>query len=243
MSNQLLAALPQPDRDRLLGACDEFMLLPSEVLCEAGDPAGHVYFPSSGFISLITRTEGPRGLEVGMVGREGLLGGQWALGVGASPWRALIQGQGMAYRAPAAVFRRELQRSGALRRQVLRHVYVLLAQQALTAACIHEHLLGPRLARWLLMSHDRASDDQLQFTHAFLASMLGLRRVGVTLAIGELQRDGLIHCHRGTITVLDRTHLEARACACYAGQRRILADVMGAGLDDRGTHCQPNRRR
>ena len=225
--NHLLERLPRRDRDRLLAECEPMPLVLSEVLYEAGTPTRHVYFPTSGFVSLVAAVDGHPGLEVGMVGPEGMLGAPMVLGVAVSPLRALVQGPGMACRIAAAAFKRELARSAALQHQMHRYVYVLMAQMAASAGCLRFHLIGPRLARWLLMSQDRAHSDQFHVTHEFLAYMLGVRRVGVTVAAGDLQRRGLIRYHRGELTVLDRAALEAAACSCYAADRRAYAEQLG----------------
>ena len=214
--NELIAALPRPDRLRLVAAGEPVELVLSEVLCEAGAPTTHAYFPRSGFVSLVTRTESHPGLEVGMVGREGLLGVQLVLGVGTAPLRALVQGPGIALRLEAAAFREQLAASVALRHVVEHYLYVRLLQMATASTCLRFHMIGPRLARWLLMSQDRAHADHFRVTHEFLAYMLGVRRVGITVAAGQLQRDGLITYHRGELNVLDRAGLEAAACSCYA---------------------------
>ena len=219
--NHLIELLPRRDRHHLLSVCEPFELVIADVLCERGTPTRHVYFPTDGFISLVTPIENHPGLEVGMVGREGMLGFQLTLGVAVEPLRALVQGPGHAWRVGAAAFRRELAGSTALRRVLDRYLFVLMAQLAASAACLRFHLVGPRLARWLLMSHDRAHADQFVVTHEFLALMLGVRRVGITLAAGALQRAGLIEYRRGNLTVLDRPGLEAAACTCYAVDRKV----------------------
>ena len=218
--NRLIQLLPRADRTHLLAACEPAMLTLSEVLCEPGKPTRHVYFPTEGFISLVTLVVGYPGLEVGMVGREGMVGAQLALGVATSPLHALVQGSGSALRIGSKAFRGELARSAALQRQMNRYLYVLMAQLATSAACLRFHLIGPRLARWLLMTQDRAHADTFHVTHEFLAYMLGVRRVGVTAAAGALQRLGLIEYKRGEMTVLDRPGLEHAACTCYAADRR-----------------------
>lgn len=161
-----------------------------------------------------------------MVGREGMLGSQMALGVQRAPLRALVQGAGSARRIGAGAFRRELSRSQSLQRGMNRYLYVLMAQLAASAACLRFHLIGPRLARWLLMSQDRAHADHFHVTHEFLAYMLGVRRVGVTMAAGALQHSGLIRYHRGEITVIDRAGLEAAACDCYAADQKTFSETI-----------------
>ena len=227
VENHLLERLPRQDRVRLLAACESVELVLSEVLCEPGQPVRHVYFPVQGFISLVTPVDGSPGVEVGMIGREGMLGAQLALGVATAPWRALVQGAGGAWRIGTAAFKRELARSPALQRGLNRYLYVLMAQHAASAGCLRFHLTGQRLARWLLMSQDRAHSDSFHVTHEFLAYMLGMRRVGITAAASALQKEGLIEYHRGELTVLDRQGLEAAACSCYAADRRTYADLLG----------------
>jgi CRP-like cAMP-binding protein len=225
--NHLLELLPAADLQRLLARCDTVQLVLGEVLCEADAPLTHAYFPVDGFISLLTRIEEHPSLEVGMVGREGLFGAALSLGVAVSPLQALVQGPGRAWRIPAAALRRELARSAALRATLQHYIYVVMAQMASSAACLRFHLIGPRLARWLLMSEDRAHADHFQVTHEFLACMLGVRRVGVTVAAGALQRQGLIAYHRGQVTVLDRSGLEAASCPCYARQHLAYQAMLG----------------
>lgn len=221
--NQLIQRLPRLDRERLLAACEPVALHLADVLQERGAATRHVYFPTSGFVSLVAMVDEHPGLEVGMVGQEGLLGVHLALGVTTAPLRALVQGAGTALRIARVPFARELARSTALRNGLNRYLYVLMAQLAAAAACLRFHLVGPRLARWLLMSHDRAGADSFHVTHEFLAYMLGVRRVGVTVAAGELQKQGLIAYHRGELTVLDRGGLETAACSCYDSDRQAYA--------------------
>ncbi|MEP7302130.1 MAG: Crp/Fnr family transcriptional regulator [Caldimonas sp.] len=224
--NNLVDLLPRKDRARLIALCEPVPLVLSTVLCEVGEPTRHVYFPDHGFISLLTMASGTPGVEVGMIGNEGMLGAQLALGVSAAPVRAMVQGAGTALRLAAKTFRRELARSAALQRSLDRYVYVLMAQQASSAACLRFHPIGRRLARWLLMSQDRAHAASFRVTHEFLAHMLGVRRVGVTAAAGALQRLGLIAYRRGDLTVLDRPGLEGAACGCYAADRRTYDEVL-----------------
>lgn len=225
--NHLIEQLPRRERERLLAVAEPVQLVLTEVVCESGTPARHVYFPVDGFISLLTSVDAHPSLEVGMVGREGMLGVWLALGVTDTPWRAIVQGSGSAWRIAALPFRRELARSPALRRILDRYLCVLMAQLAASAACLRFHRIEPRLARWLLMTQDCAHADRFHVTHDFLAYMLGVRRVGVTMAAGALQERGQIAYHRGELVVLDRAGLEASACSCYAADRRVYAAVMG----------------
>ena len=226
VENHLIELLPRTDRRSLLALCEPIQLVLGEVLCEPGEPTRHVYFPIDGFISLVAQIDSHPGLEVGMVGREGMLGAQLALGVAAVPLHALVQGPGAAWRMASADLRRELARSEALQRGLNRYVYVLMSQLAASAACLHFHPIGPRLARCLLMSQDRAHSDSFHVTHEFLALMLGVRRVGVTTAACALQRSGLIEYYRGDLTVLNRPGLEAMACGCYAADRQAYAKLL-----------------
>lgn len=225
--NHLIELLPATDRARLLAICEPVELVLAQVLSEPGKPTSHVYFPTRGFISLIALVDGSPGVEVGMVGFEGMLGAQLALGVVTAPLHALVQGAGAAWRIERVAFRRELARSAALQRSLKRYLYVLMAQQSISAACIRFHLIGERLARWLLMSQDRAQSERFYITHEFLAYMLGMRRVGITAAASALQRSGLIEYHRGEMRVLDRIGLEAAACSCYGASRKTFTDLLG----------------
>jgi len=225
--NHLIAQLPRRDRLSLLAVCESVPLELGSVMCEPGKPTRHVYFPDDGFISLVTAIGGEPGLEVGMVGREGMLGAQLVLGVGEAPLHARVQGAGTAQRVQAAPFRRELARSRALQRTLNRYLYVLMAQLATAAGCTRFHSVEPRLARWMLMSQDRAHSDSFHLTHEFLAYMLGVRRVGITGAASDLQRRGLVQYQRGDITVHDRAGLEAAACGCYAADRDTYDRMLG----------------
>ncbi len=224
--NHLIELLPRKDRLRLLAVCEPVQLVLAQVLCEPGQPTRHVYFPTEGFISLVALVDGSPGVEVGMAGREGMLGAQRARGGLNSPLHAVVQGAGAAWRIGTPAFRRELAASSALQRGLRRYLYVLMAQQSTSAGCLRFHFTSQRLARWLLMSQDRAYADSFHVTQEFLAYMLGMRRVGITVAANALQRSGLIQYHRGEITVLDRGGLEAAACGCYAADRQTYADML-----------------
>lgn len=187
----------------------------TDVLHQPGHRARSVYFPITAFVSLIAEAPGCPGLEVGMVGREGMVGAHVSLGVPMAPLRSIVQGAGSALRISGTAFKAQLRASQSLQREVDRYLYVLMAQLSISAVCLQFHEIGPRLARWLLMSHDRAPGDRFRMTQEFLAYMLGVRRVSITAAAGALQRDGIISYHRGDLTVVDRGRLEAAACGCY----------------------------
>ena len=227
IENHLIELLPRTERTRLLAICEPVELVLGEVLYEPRQPIRHVYFPKNGFVSLVMSIDGNPGLEIGMVGREGMVGSHLILGVAAAPLHALVQGAGTAWRVAVAPFRRQLDASPALRRGLNRYLYVLMAQMAESAGCLRYHEIGPRLARWLLMSQDRAHCDQFAITQEFLAYMLGVRRVGVTKAAGDLQRSGLIEYHRGVMTISDRAGLKAAACSCYAVDSKTYSDLLG----------------
>lgn len=226
-SNRLLEALPTNERRRMLAGCETVELAFADVLSTPWQHLSHVYFPTRGFISLIMPIEGPASLEVGLVGDEGMFGVPLALGVDVSPLRAVVQGAGSALRMDAARFCGELARSEPLQRKIRHYAFVRYTQLAQTAACTRFHVVESRLARWLLMTEDRAHADTFHVTQEFLALMLGVRRVGVTKAASSLQKRGLIRYSRGIITVLDRRGLNAASCGCYKADRdsydRVLA--------------------
>ena len=225
-ANHLLAGLPQTDRKRFLAGCETVELAFAEVLAEPGERMQHVYFPTASFISLVSPIDGRPGLEVGLVGDEGMLGISLALGVNVSPVHAVVQGAGPALRMDAERFCRELEQNHALQQELQRYVYVVLTQLAQTAACARFHVVGARLARWLLMTQDRAHSNEFHVTHEFLAYMLGVRRVGVTKAATALHKQKLISYSRGNITILDSGGLKAAACGCYAVDKATYVRMM-----------------
>ena len=224
--NHLIELLPRKDGERLLAICEPIDLPLSEVLYRSGEPTRRVYFPIDSIISLVTPIDGRPGLEVGMVGREGMVGVHLILGVKTTTLHAVVQGAGKAWSAASVPFRRELARSPTLQRCLNRYLHVLMTQFAVSAACLRFHLIGPRLARWLLMTQDRAHAESFDMTQEFLAYMLGVRRVGITAAAGALQRAGLIEYRRGKLVVLDRRGLAAAACGCYAADRKSYSELL-----------------
>jgi PAS domain S-box-containing protein len=215
LENGLLAALPRKDYRGLLAGLKPVTLTCGEVLHEPGEPIRHVYFPNDCLVSLLTTVEDRHSLEVGLVGREGMVGISVALGMDVASVRALVQGTGTAMRMDAARFRKELRNSLPLQGEMHRFIHAKLAQARQTAACNRFHVVEARLARWLLMTHDRVRSDQFPLTQAFLADLLGVRRVGVSTAAGALQQRKLISYTRGKIRILDRKGLEAASCGCY----------------------------
>jgi CRP-like cAMP-binding protein len=215
IENSLLADLPRKAYRCLLARLEPVTLTFGTVLYEPGEKIRHIYFPGASLVSLLTLADGHLPLEVGLIGREGMVGIPLVLGHDVSSARALVQGTGSAMRMASARFRSEFRLSLPLQEGLYRYIHGLMAQISQTAACNRFHVVEKRLARWLLMTHDRVKSDRFRMTHDFLGHMLGVRRVGVTKAAQTLQRRKLIRYTRGDITVLDRPGLEAAACACY----------------------------
>jgi CRP-like cAMP-binding protein len=215
IANSLLAALPRKDYQRLLSGLEPVTLAFGEILYEPGEPIRQVYFPSDSLVSLLTLVEGHMPLEIGLVGREGMLGIPVALGINDSPVRALVQGTGTALRMTAASLRSEYGKCGALHKELNRYIHERIVQITQTAACNRFHPIEARLARWLLMTRDRMGTNHFRHTQELLGNMLGVLRVAVTHAAGALQRRKLISYRRGEINILDGRGLEAAACRCY----------------------------
>jgi CRP-like cAMP-binding protein len=215
VANSVLAALPRTLLKRLDKHLACVKLEFGAILSEPGDLIRQVYFPQNAVISLLTIVEGHLALEVGLVGREGMVGIPLALGVDRSPVRVLVQGSGTALSMDAAPFLKALEGSAPLQQELNRYTHALMTQVTQTAACNRFHLIEGRLARWLLMTRDRAQSPAFRLTHDFLANMLGVRRVGVTEAASGLQRRSLIEYSRGNIVILSHRGLEAASCACY----------------------------
>ena len=225
-ANQLLVELPEVERNAFMAACDTVELSFGEVLLQPTETFTHVYFPIDSFISLIVVIDTEKQLEVAMAGREGMLGSSLVLGIDEAPLLALVQGAGSALRIDAGAFQQLLLSTPVLHQRLKRYIYVVMKQLATSAACNHFHRIEERLARWLLMTQDRAGTDQLNLTHEFLAMMLGVRRAGITLAAIALQARGLIRYQRGTITVLDRLGLIEASCECYSDDCALYAKML-----------------
>lgn len=218
ISNSLLAALPSNEYLCLLEDMESVNLAFGELLYETGETVRYVFFPNDSLISLLTVVDPQHALEVGMVGREGMVGISYALGVRRSPVRALVHAAGTAMRMSASRFRIQFRQSERLQRLVNLQTQALLSQMAQSAACNRFHMIEGRLARWLLMTRDRLGKNEFRLTHEFLSEMLGVRRVGITNAAQALKFRRLIDYHRGDISITDSIGLEASACSCY---RRI----------------------
>ncbi|HEY0100896.1 MAG TPA: Crp/Fnr family transcriptional regulator [Pyrinomonadaceae bacterium] len=213
--NHILAALPAEDYQRLSAHLEPIELRHSQVLYDAGGAMDYVYFPLGSMVSLISQLSDGSSVEIGITGYEGMVGVSAMLGVDRSPHEAMVQIPDGALRVKTGVLKEEFKRGGALHDSLLRYLQMLLLQTGQIAACNRLHSIGERLARWLLMSHDRCHCEELPFTQEFLALMLGIRRAGVTEAALILQAEEYISYRRGQITILDRAGLEEFTCECY----------------------------
>lgn len=214
--NHLLAAL-SPDVQARLFPYLELVQLPLRALMyESGRPMRHVYFPTDSIVSLQYVMENGASTAILVVGNEGLLGVTLFMGGESTPARSLVQSAGHAYRLPRTRVKEEFGRHGELLVLMLRYTQALITQVAQTAVCNRHHTIDQQLCRWLLLSMDRLSHNQLTMTQEFIGTMLGVRREGVTQAALKLQQAGVISYARGLIRVLDRPKLEAMSCECYA---------------------------
>jgi CRP-like cAMP-binding protein len=227
--NGLLAALPPEDLARLRPGLHAVELPFDQTIHPAGGALDAVLFPESGMVSLIATLDDGEQVEVGIAGREGLIGLPLVYGDSRSLVEARVQVEGTALRMDAAALRDGMAESAALRALLHRYALAFQAQVTMTAACNARHAIEQRLARWLLIAHDRAGADEFPMTHEFLSLMLGVRRPGVTIAAGMLQKAGLIHYARGRMAVADRPGLEAASCECYHTVRHEHARLLGPG--------------
>lgn len=225
--NRLLAALPPQERERLLARAEPVSLELSQVLFRPHDTLTHVYLPTTCVVSLLTQLEDGGGMEVGLVGREGLVGVSAVLGGDGETKVATVQGAGDALRVRAEALREEFRAGGQLQSVLLRYTHALMTQISQSVVCNARHHIPGRLSRWLLMYHDRWGRDDFYLTQEFMADMLGVRRAGVSEAAAALQAEGLISYNRGQIAILDRAGLEEFACECYGVVREALDAHLG----------------
>ena len=225
--NRLLAALPPEALAALWPQLEPVELALRQVLHEPGKPITSIYFPETGWASMLAYMEDGDAAEVGLIGHEGFIGIPVLLGGDNDDLEAMVQCQGTALRMDTAAFREALERIPALRTLLLRYALAHHGQVARTAACNGRHHIDQRLARWLLMAHDRVEGDEYPITHEFLSMMLGVRRAGITVAAGALSKAGLIRYERGRIQVTDRPGLESASCECYGVVRRAFDALIG----------------
>jgi CRP-like cAMP-binding protein len=216
LHNHLLAALSPAVRERLYPLLQLVPMPLGEVLYESGNVLRHVYFPTDSIVSLLYVMEDGASAEIAVVGNEGVIGIALFMGGETTPSRAVVQSAGHAYRLIGQRLKEEFHRNGELQFLLLRYTQSLITQMTQTAVCNRHHSVDQQLCRWLLLSLDRLSSNQLTMTQELIADMLGVRREGVTEAAGKLQKLGVIRYARGQITVLDRAQLEHLSCECYA---------------------------
>jgi CRP-like cAMP-binding protein len=225
--NRLLAALPPKDFAQLRPRLQQVELVFRNVLYAPEEPVTGVYFPETGYVSRLAPMDDGDHAEVGLIGPEGMTGLAVLLGGDRDTFELLVQVPGTALRMDTAAFREELDRIPTLRPILLRYALAHFEQVARTAACNSRHHIDQRLARWLLMAHDRVEGDEFPMTHEFMAMMLGVRRAGITTAARSLSKAGFIEYERGRITVTDRPGLEAASCECYGIARRAQDQLLG----------------
>jgi CRP-like cAMP-binding protein len=220
--NRLLQQLPKAQLARALSHMERVPVQKNQILYEAGEPISHIYFPLSGLVSLVVFAGDKVGVEIGVVGNEGIAGVPALLGVDRSPMRAFVQIPGHVLRISAAEWKRHAAQLEAVRELACRYMLLLFNQIAQSTACNRLHPTEERLCRWLLMAHDRVDSDELALTQEFIAQMLGVRRPSVTVVAGMLQKAGLIVYRRGRIRIVDRAGLEKAACECYSSVKKEL---------------------
>jgi CRP-like cAMP-binding protein len=229
--NRLLAALPEESYQALRPFLELVPLPLGMALYESGGEQGYVYFPTSSIVSLLYVLEDGSSAEIAVTGCEGLVGIALFMGGETTPSRAVVQSAGHGYRLRAAVLKKEFENGGALQLLLLRYTQALITQMTQTAVCNRHHAVDQQLCRWLLLSLDRLPANELVMTQELIANMLGVRREGVTEAAGRLQAEGLIEYSRGRITVLDRMHLEARVCECYAVVKKEYDRLLPSAIE------------
>jgi CRP-like cAMP-binding protein len=240
--NTLIDLLPREEGQQLEALGRLVDLQAGELLQDRDAPTRHVYFPTGALVCLFATLHQDPDVEVAMVGHEGMVGIEVALGSHAAPLMAVVQEAGTALRVDAEDFVAHMEASPATQESMHRYVHTMLCQLATTTACVHAHQVAPRLARWLLMTQDRAGPGSIHVTQQFLADMLGVRRVGITAAAKEMQRGGLIDYSRGTVTVLDRQDLRAASCSCYKTDRMLYTTLLKAPEPRAATWGPPRRK-
>lgn len=223
----MLPSLPHEELQRLLPGMERISLALGQVLYWPDEPITHVYFPVTSVVSLVALAGGGHAVEAGIIGHEGVVGLPVFLGATMTYGRAVCQIPGSAWRLPAEAFRDASGREGPLRDRLLRYTQALFQQVAQSSGCNRAHPVQERCARWLLLVHDRLPGDRFHLTQEYLSMMLGVRRPSVTVVMGALQQAGLLHYHRGEVTVLDRDGLEGAACECYGIIRREADRLLG----------------
>lgn len=225
-SNKLLAALSAAELKRMLPRLERVETTLGEVLYESGRHLDHVYFPGDCIVSLLQVLENGATAEIAVVGNEGVVGVSIFMGGETTPSRAVVQSAGTAFRLPGQAIKDEFTRGGDMQHLMLRYTQSLLTQMAQTAVCNRHHTVDQQLCRWLLLTLDRLPEPEITITQELIASMLGVRREGVTEAAGKLQKAGVIRYRRGHVSVLDRAQLEAMSCECYEVVRRETARLL-----------------
>ncbi|MGH8475177.1 MAG: Crp/Fnr family transcriptional regulator [Methylococcales bacterium] len=225
--NRLLAALPEDVYERLRPHLSDVSLSLGQVIYESGEQLSHIYFPETCIVSLLYMMENGASAEIGVVGNEGVVGIALFMGGETTPNRAVVQSEGRCVKMKLGGLKEEFRLGGEFQQLLLRYTQALITQMSQTAVCNRLHSVDQQLCRWLLLSHDRLDSNELAMTQELIANMLGVRREGVTVAAGRLQTAGLIHYHRGHITIVDRAGLEARACECYQVVRHEFKRLLG----------------
>ena len=225
IKNHLLAALPVEAYQALASSLTLVEFDHGQILYRPGDSIDHVYFPNDAVVSLVYSTQDGESVEVGLVGMEGMVGIPFILGATTSPYLAIVQVSDGAMKMKATAFRDEFRKTGPLQDVLHRYTNGLMMQVTRTAVCNRIHKIEERLARWLLMVRDRMQKNEFALTHEFLADMLGVRRAGVTIAVGMLQQSGMIEVGRGRITITNVQGLESVACECYGVGRHDFASL------------------
>jgi CRP-like cAMP-binding protein len=227
-TNALLAVLPAAERERLRPHLEPIAMTLGDVVYESGSRQDYVYFPTTAIVSLLYVMEDGASAEIAIVGNEGVIGIALFMGGDTTPSRAVVQSAGQSYRLDAQILKMEFHRAGPVQRLLLRYTQALITQMAQTAVCNRHHSIDQQLCRWLLLSIDRLSSNELRMTQELIANMLGVRRAGVSEAALKLQDAGLIRYSHGHIEVLDRPGLEKRTCECYGVVKREFDRLLPA---------------